>query len=501
MKQVDTLLCDLPLCPDSQANAKLIQAVFKQCSDWSYRNIKKDDGDFYLFYFVTIVDLERIEREIIVFLESEYAASYLVDQLPIANLTTYQTYRKVVDAINHGQIILLAPNQTLAYGFTFDQAPKRSIMEPNTEMVIRGPRESFIEHIATNLGLLRQKLQTEKLKTIPYFLGEYTRTKVVIAYLEDICELSLIEEVKLRLSRIKIDSILESGYIEEWIEDNPFSPFPQMQNTERPDVVAALLLEGRVAIFVDGTPFVLLAPINLFGALASPEDYYERYLIATMVRWLRFIFAVVSLTLPSLYVAITTFHPDFLPIPLLISIAAARENTPLPAAVEAFFMEITFEALREAGVRLPKAIGQAVSIVGALVIGQAAVQAGIISAPMVIIVSITGIASFTIPRFNFAIALRMLRFPIILLSGALGIFGLILGILAILIHLCGLRSFGVPYLMPIAPFHFSGMKDTFVRAPRWAMMRRPEQTSKKNRYRQTSSGTPEARLPTGNHHE
>ena len=254
-----------------------------------------------------------------------------------------------------------------------------------------------------------------------------------------------------RLKRIEIDGILESGYIEEMIEDNPYSPFPQIMTTERPDIACSNLLEGRAVILVEGTPFSLIAPISFFSLIQSHEDYYQRFMIGTIIRWLRYLFLGVSLLFPSLYVAILTFHQEMVPAQLLLSMAASREAVPFPAIVEALLMEIAFEALREAGVRLPKQIGSAVSIVGALVIGQAAVQAGLVSAPMVIIVAITGISSFMIPRYVAGIAIRMLRFPIMLLAATLGLLGIMMAIIAIAIHLCTLRSFGVPYLAPLAP--------------------------------------------------
>jgi hypothetical protein len=266
---------------------------------------------------------------------------------------------------------------------------------------------------------------------------------------------------------------LGSGYIEEFIEDAPFSPFPQIQNTERPDVVCASLAEGKIAIVVDNTPFVLIVPMTFWTGLQAAEDYYERFLYTTFIRWVRFALLNIALFFPSLYVAITTFHPQLLPTNLIISVAAAREGIPFPAVVEAIIMEFMFEALREAGIRLPKPVGSAVSIVGALVIGQAAVQAGIISAPMVIVVAATGIASFGIPRYNLGIAYRMLRFPILILAGMLGIFGVIVGAISILIHLVTLRSFGVPYLSPLAPRGNGSLKDVLVRAPRWSMNERP----------------------------
>ncbi|MCY0875820.1 MAG: spore germination protein [Firmicutes bacterium] len=393
------------------------------------------------------------------------------------------------------QGLLLIDGEDKALALSVSGWPQRAVAEPETEAVIRGPREAFTENVRTSTALIRRRIHTPDLKMESMQIGRYTQTQVVLCYIENLASPNLIQEVKQRLNRIEIDAVLESGYIEELIEDTPWSPFPQIQNSERPDVVVSLLLEGRFAILTDGTPFALVAPIGLTGAMASPEDYYERYLIATMIRWLRGVFIGVATYLPALYVAITTFHQEFLPFPLLLSIAASRENTPYPAMIEALIMEFTFEAIREAGVRMPKALGSAISIVGALVVGQAAVQAGLVSAPMVIVVSITGIASFTIPRFNFSIAIRMLRFPIIILAGLFGIFGIVFSAICITLHLCNLRSFGVPYTSPMAPLSLEGAKNSLMRAPWWSMRKRPGQENKSNQTRQSDATTPANRIP------
>ncbi|EJW15184.1 GerA spore germination protein [Paenibacillus alvei DSM 29] len=292
-------------------------------------------------------------------------------------------------------------------------------------------------------------------------------------YIEGIVEDSILDEVRKRVSRIEIDAVLDSGFIEEFIEDAPFSPFPTVQNTERPDVVLSSLLEGKIGIIVNGSPFVLIVPMTFWSALQAAEDYYEHFIYSTAIRWLRFTLLFISILLPSLYVAATTFHPELVPAELLLSIAAAREGVPFPAVVEALLMEFMFEALREAGIRLPKPIGSAVSMVGALVIGESAVNAGIVAAPLVIVVAFTGIASFSIPRYNVGLAFRLVRFPLLILAGALGLYGIGLGLIVLLIHLVNLRSFGVPYLTPVSPEIPGNSKDIFIRAPRWAMRDRP----------------------------
>lgn len=390
----------------------------------------------------------------------------------------------MVTDILSGDVILLVEGHDKAMVIDLTGWVSRNISEPETEIVVRGPRDGFTENMETNLSLIRRRLKSPNLVIEESLYGRVTKTKVSIAYIRGITSPGLEEEVKQRLKRIDLDGILESGYLEELIEDNPFSPFPQVVHTERPDRVVAAMLEGRLAILTEGTPFAMIVPSTFVSFLQSAEDYYEGYMMGSAVRLLRFLAFAISLLLPSIYIAITTFHQEMIPTRLLISVSAGRSGVPFPGLLEALLMEVTFEALREAGIRMPRAVGQAVSIVGALVIGQAAVQASIVSPLMVIVVAITGICSFAIPAYNIGITMRMLRFPMMLLAGVLGLFGVVTALLAIIIHLAGLRTFGVPYLSSLAPYHAGDNKDFLVRAPWWAMTRRPVETGERNRRRQ-----------------
>ena len=411
-------------------------------------------------------------------------------RIPVSGAKPVADIAGAVREISIGGAVLLIDGRPGGVAFVLSNWEKRSPDEPKAEPVIRGSREGFTETIADNTAQLRRKIRSPQLKMREFEIGRLSRTRVIVAYIEGLADAALIEDVTARLGRIDIDGILESGYIEELIEDNPWSPFPQVLSTERPDAAAASLLEGRVVLLVDGTPFALVVPTSLFSLLQSAEDYYQRFWISTSIRWLRYLFFLLSLLLPSVYVAVLTYHQEMLPTTLLLSMARSREEVPFPALVEALLMEITFEALREAGVRLPKQVGTAVSIVGALVIGEAAVSAGLVSAPMVMVVSLTGIASFTIPRYSAGFAFRMLRFPIILLAGTLGLLGIMLGVLAIIVHMCRLRSFGVPYLYPLSPMNGNAMRDIFIRAPWWMLGARPLPGEPINPRRQSGGQRP-----------
>lgn len=478
-------------------NEQKLRDSYKNCSDVVFRTFYiSGTKKALLIYIDGMSNAEEIDDSVLSPLmkatnETDIQVTELIrEKVAVSNVKELKTISDCLKEISSGNPVILVDNSKTAFAPGLSKWEKRAIDEPQAEKVVRGPREGFVETLAVNTSMLRRKIRSPKLKMKSLQVGEYTKTTLIISYVDGIADETLIEEVQNRLKRIKIDGILASGMIEEFIEDDSYSPFPQVLATERPDVVSANLLEGRVAILVDGTPFVIIVPVTLYSLLQANEDYYERFMISTAIRWLRYLFLVISLLLPSLYVAVLTFHQEMVPTSLLISMAASREQVPFPALIEVLMMEITFEALREAGLRLPNQIGSAVSIVGALVIGEAAVSAGIVSAPMVIVVSITGIASFTIPRYAASTSFRMLRFPMILLAGTLGLLGIMMGIILIIVHLSTLRSFGVPYLSPMAPMKPQGMKDVLVRAPWWKLNQRPHFTGKYNKYRQPPNQRP-----------
>lgn len=359
----------------------------------------------------------------------------------------------------------------------------RSISEPITENVVRGPRDCFTETISNNTALIRRRIKSLNLRIESIKVGQQTKTELRLVYLQGIAREEIIAEVRNRINKIEIDGILESGYIEEFIEDTPWSPFPQIEHSERPDKVAAAILEGRIAILVDTTPFVLIVPTVFLQFIQSAEDYYERFPIGSLTRAVRIGAYFISVILPALYIALTSFHQEMIPTPLALSIAASREGVPFPSIGEAVIMEATFEILREAGVRLPKQTGQAVSIVGGLVIGQAAVQAGIVSQAMVIVVALTGISSFAIPAFNAAASGRLLRFPLMFLASILGLPGILAGLSIILIHMNSLSSFGINYMSPATSGKKGQNKDVIIRSPWWSLKRRPSNIAANNKMR------------------
>jgi len=397
---------------------------------------------------------------------------------------------KVVDAVLSGDTVLLADGHATAIINGVRAWAARAVEDSVIDRLVRGPREAFVETLGTNIPLLRRKIKNPALKIETTKIGRVTRTEVAVAYIQGVANPTIVEEVRRRLAGIDIDGILEGGYIEEFIEDNPLSPFCTINHSDRVDKVAAFLLEGRVAVMVDGTPSVMTVPALFIELFHNPEDYYQRYIFSSAVRMLRVITFFLTLLTPALYVAFVTYHPELLPTPLLLSVSAQREAVPFPALVEVLAMELTFEILREAGIRMPQPMGQALSIVGALVIGEAAVRAGMVAPATVIVVAVTGIASFTF-CYTATITLRLIRFPLLIASGTLGLYGLGAGLFVLTTHLVGLRSFGVPFLSPLAPLSVEELKDTAVRAPWWGMLTRPGLLGGKNSYRVNRELDPE----------
>lgn len=403
--------------------------------------------------------------------------------LTIAGVSDVNDYKTLYHSVLSGDTIILVDGHSKGIAASTRGWKDRGVTEPSAETVVRGPREAFSESLRTNTALIRRKIKDSNLWLETMQIGRITETDVAMMYINGIVSEEIVTEVRTRLKQIDIDGILESGYIEELIQDDTSTPFPTVYNTERPDVIAAELLEGKVAILIDGTPFALIVPALFISFLHSAEDYYQRSDISSLVRIIRYIGIFFTLLGPSLYVAITTFHSQMLPTSMFISIAAQREGVPFPAFAEALLMELAFEILREAGLRMPRTIGTALSVVGTLVIGQAAVEAGLVSAVMVIIVSLTAISSFVFPAYSMASAFRILRFPMIGLAATFGLFGIIIGLFALILHLCSLRSFGVPYMSPLGPFIPVDQKDAILRFPRWALLSRPRLINQKNPIR------------------
>ncbi|WP_246070740.1 spore germination protein [Paenibacillus kobensis] len=484
-----------PLSTNLGVNIKMLTAKLGESSDFVIRALRSDampGVEMVIAYIKGIVEEDAIHQNVInpvMGWSAPPGKSSWIETLRQRVITTGSTKQvsmqeEAVNALLDGQCLILTNGFREAIAADTSGGEQRSVAEPNTQTVIRGPQYSFTENIATNIGLLRRIVRSADFRLRSYTVGRKTRTTVGLVYMNNITDLHVVKEVEERIQAIDIDGILESNYIEEFISDQTYTPFPTMMNTERPDTAATYLLDGQMIILVDGTPFALAGPVTFFHFFRSAEDNYQRFDISTFLRLLRYGAFLVSMLLPSLFIAITTFHQEMLPTPLLISLASQREGIPFPALVEALLMELTFEVLREAGVRMPRAVGPAISIVGALVLGQSAVQAGLVSPAMVIVVSFTAISNFVTPQMSMASASRLIRFTLMLLAGMLGIFGIMAGMLFLIIHMTGLRSFGVPYMAPFAPVKRETWLDMLIRLPWWARVFRLVAVSSVNPRRQ-----------------
>lgn len=402
----------------------------------------------------------------------------------VSGIEKITNIEELSDKLSYGNIALFIDGINHFYIINLNEWEKRSIEEPQAEAVIRGPKEGFIEDILVNKVMLRRRIRSSNLVFEDQTLGKQTNTKISIAYIHGIVNEDVLNEVKNRIGKIDIDGVLESGYIQQLIEDNPDSLVSTISDTQKPDVVAAKLLEGRVAVFCDGTPHVLTMPKFFVEDLQTSEDYYSRPSYANFLRSLRVLSLFLSVILPGFYVALQTFHPEMIPTVLLITMAGAREGVPFPTIIEAFSMVLMLELIKESGIRLPRAVGSAVSIVGALVLGQAAVEAGIVSAPTVIVVAVTAIAEFAVSSLTEGIILY--RFAFIFLGGFMGLYGLTCGIVVMIVQIISLDSFGVPYGFPLAPSNKEGLKDSIIRFPLLKFIFRPKVLEKRNIRRQIS---------------
>jgi spore germination protein KA len=489
-EETEVPLINQELSQDLHENLKTIKEVLGNSSDLMIRELKIGKPSMPKAALLAINGLSDkesigsfiVERLMVDGYHTEYSGPQQTGQLftyikenilTIAGVKDVTDWNKLVHSLLSGQSILLIDGWDQAIACSSQGGELRSISEPTTEPAVRGPKESFVEALVTNTALVRHRIKSPNLWVETIQIGKITQTDVSIVYVKGIVNDKLLTEVKERLGKIEVDEITGTNTIEEWINDDIWTPWPTIFITERPDVVVGNLLEGRVAIFVDGSPVPLILPATWIQFFQTAEDYYTNWHMVSFLRLLRVSGFLITLLGPSLFIAFISFHPELIPTPLLVSLSAQRHGIPFPVFIEALLMEFTFEVLREAGVRMPRPIGQAVSIVGALVLGQAAVAAGIVSSAMVIVVAGTAIASFTMPHVSMTDTTRLLRFFMMVLAASFGLYGIGLGVIVLVAHTCSVRSFGIPYLAPFAPLIFSDWKDAIIRLPKPFLSTRP----------------------------
>lgn len=449
---------------------KAYRQIYKDCSDIKMREMmlgRKKNIRCFLAYIEVAVSNILMETtalgRLLSYLEQapgeEIVEILDKNALGIADVTPFETMEEAAQGMLTGDAILFVDGYPKALKISDKGYPNMGVTEADSEKVIRGSNEGFADSIKVNTALIRKRVRSTKVKVKEMRPGVRSHTNVNLVYMEDLAYPEIIAEVEKRLNRYEIDGVLDSGVIEQLAEEKWYSPFPQFQTTQRPDRAAMAILEGRVVVLSDNSPVALILPTDYNSFIKTSDDYYNRWEVATFGRLLRYIASFFAMTFPGLYLAVTNFHTQVLPTTLLLSFQAARQGVPFPAVFEVLLMEISFELLREAGVRLPGAMGNTIGIVGGLIIGQAAVEANLVSPIVVIIVAFTALCSFAIPNEEFAFSFRILKFVFIAVCAWLGYFGFLISLLMVLIHLSHLTSFGIPYLMPFVGPELTGYED------------------------------------------
>jgi spore germination protein KA len=380
---------------------------------------------------------------------------------------------EIGSSLLNGSCIILLENESCAYMAPIAENVGSSVQEPVNERSIKSSHDGFVDGFSTNLHLLRNRVKSPFLKVKYFTVGKLTNTKVGIVCLDNLVNKELVKEVERRISSIEIDQLYSTGDLEGLIEDHPFSPFPHILATERPDRAVSYLTEGKIIIIVDGCPRVLVVPITFFAFYQSPDDYNSRWLVGSFFRFIRVFSFIIAISLPAIYIAIVSFHSEVLPIGILYSIRVSLEYVPFPPIVEALAMQIILELLKEASIRLPSPIAQTIGIVGGLVIGTAVVEANLVSNMMIVVIGFTAIASFVAPINEMGTSVRLLGFPTMIAAALFGFFGIVLVLMLIFMHLSKLDTFGTPYFAPLAPFKKEDLKDTFLKLPLWILNTRP----------------------------
>lgn len=477
-------------------NIEEMEEYFFDCADLKKKEMKlglHQDVNCYLTFIEVSVNtgtsalgetlkyFNGLDRE-------EIAKKLTENAIGIADATYFETIEEAVDGLLAGEVILFVEGFDKALKIPDKGYPSMGIREAESEKAIRGSNEGFGESVKQNAALIRKRVRTPDIKAIQIKEGLRSKTNTYIMYLEGVADKKLVQYLKGRLEEFEIDGILDSGMLEQLVEKKWYSPFPQFQTTQRPDRASLALLEGRILLMSDNAPEVLILPTDYNSFIRTSDDYYSRWEIASFGRIIRYFASFFAMTMPGFYLAVTNFHTQILPTSLLLSFASAREGVPFPALIEVLIMELSFELLREAGVRLPGAMGSTIGIVGGLIIGQAAVEANLVSPIVVIVISFTALCSFAVPNEEFATAFRLLKFVFIFLSAWLGYFGLLAGLFGVLVHLSSLESFGIPYLTPfVGPDlnDYEDERDFIYRQPFRKLTKRPIYANPKERTKLT----------------
>ncbi|MCX7571692.1 spore germination protein [Tumebacillus sp. DT12] len=465
---------------DGEEKVRRVLAAVSHAQDVETHRIGRGRSTIHLIFLKSLVDLNVQQRDVIkpmhLVVSKGGSTEQLRDTISINERDKVVRLDEAVAYLLSGWTLVAMPGEEGLYGFKTSQVPGRGVSKAENQSIVIGPQDGFTESIDTNLSLIRKRLRTPNLRVEGMKVGELTQTSVIVLSIKGVANEEYVEEMKERIGKIDVDALIDSGTLAQWIDDQPLSPFPQFNLVERPDSACSGLIDGKVVVLIDGTPYVCMGPSSFIEFFHSPEDYFNRWMSSSLVRLLRLFGVVVSITFSAIYVAVLTYHYEIIPANMLKTIAQSRARVPFPPLYEAVFLELTLEVLREAGVRLPTKVGQTMGIVGGIVIGQAAVSAGLTSNVMIIVVSLSALASFVTPSYVMGNAVRVIRFPIILIAGLWGFIGLSVGLVTILIHLLNLSSIGAPYMSPYASLRLADLKDTMIRVPTQLLTTRPAMT-------------------------
>jgi spore germination protein KA len=484
--KVNTLVDDNKFATDIQSNINYLNTKFNVPvnKDFKIREINLTDNiKAFIAYMDGMVDRITINNSILKPLLKDIKSEiekkgcqleYVVTNILETNQTTEITKpSEAIYEILSGNTCIYIDGCDYCISCETKGFDKRSVEKPFTEGLVRGPQEAFNENLRTNVTLVRKIIKDNNLTTEFFKLGKRNNIQCAVMYINGLTNPAIVNEVKRRINSLNADMIMSDGMLEQFIEDSPWTLIPTILNTERPDRTASHILEGRVAIIADGSPNALIVPVTLHSFLHTSEEAFIRWPLGTLIRLIRAFAIFVAALLPALYIGLVDFHREMIPTDLMIAIISAKENVPFPTIVEILLMELAFELIREAGIRIPGIIGNTLGIIGALILGQAAVQANIVSPVLIIIVAVTGLGNFAIPNFSVAFAVRVIRFVFILAAAVLGFYGIGLVLLGVMALLVNMKSFGVPFLSATSPKTHFGL-DVFTRAPVWKQEMRPD---------------------------
>ena len=475
----------MQLTKNLEQNMAAIDEALRDCGDIVRREFRiGGNGKLVMLYADNFVDLEALRESILETVMLDYRngkkegllQALMEEAVAISEVKKISTVAEVCDALFFGDTVLLMDGDDFALQTTTKKFPNRGIGKAETEVVVQGPKDAFMEVMAFNIVLVRRRIRDTGLKLKRKKAGNRSRTDIALMYMDDLVRPEILRKVEQQLDQLDVEAVFDSGGVEQLLEHRPYSPFPQLQMTERPDKTAAALLEGRIALLVDNTPYAILLPTTLNTFFQAAEDYYERWEIMSFIRAIRFGAAFLAVTLPGLYIAFSVYHPQLLPTALALKIASTRQTIPFSVIGEVLIMELAFELLREAGIRLPSPVSSTIGIVGGIIIGSAAVEAGIVSPAVVIVAALTGICTFVIPNVSVVSGLRISKYLVILLAAVFGLFGVWTALLLLLAHLSGLTSYGIPYLYPFCSSSVNDdidWEDSILRLPLSKMKNRP----------------------------